>query len=92
MTLKSDETVLPGQWKRVDGKMIEDETSKRIRTLIREHLEAIATTGGGWEKLFRDPADGRLWELTYSTGDTHGGGPPTLKLISEESAHNKYSF
>ncbi len=29
--------------------------------------------------LYRDPADNRLWELSYPNSALHGGGPPMLR-------------
>jgi hypothetical protein len=91
MTLKADEKQLVGSWKLVDGRMIEDETSKRIAALVRQQLEQVAVSTGGWDKLFRDPSDSRFWELTYPSSGTHGGGPPTLNVISEVAAR-KHKF
>ena len=92
MILKADETQLVGSWKMVDGRMSEDETCKRITALVRDQLEPLATADGGWGKLFRDPSDNRFWELTYPVSGTHGGGPPTLNVISEGAARRKYTF
>jgi histone deacetylase complex regulatory component SIN3 len=39
MTLKADEKQLVGSAKLVDGRMIEDETSKRIAALVQQQLE-----------------------------------------------------
>jgi hypothetical protein len=47
---------------------------------------------GGWDVLYRDPRDGRFWELTYPHGDVQGGGPPRLHLLSVEELRGKYSF
>ena len=92
MILKPDETQLVGNWQLVGGRMVEDETSQRINALVRGQLQQIAVSSGGWDKLFLDPSDGRLWELTHSASGTHGGGPRTLSVISETAAHNKYEF
>jgi hypothetical protein len=40
--------------------------------------------------LYRDPQDGRLWELTYPHSDWHGGEPPDLRHISSGEAASKY--
>lgn len=52
----------------------------RINWLIENKLVkvGIGKESGGWEHLFRDPADGRYWLLTYPFGALQGGGPPSL--------------
>ena len=92
MHLKKDETHLVGSWKLVEGRMVEDEVSKRIKRLIREDLSPLASSGDGWNRLFRDRSDGRLWELTYPVSSTQAGGPPALTVIDEVSARGKYKF
>ena len=53
-------------------------------------LENLDVAEGGWSKLYRDPSDGRLWELTFPNSEWHGGGPPCLTCISREKADGKY--
>jgi immunity protein 27 of polymorphic toxin system len=92
MSLAPYETELVGRWEMVQGRMIEDEASRRIKKLVREELKSVAKASNGWDSLFRDPADGRLWELTYPSSELQGGGPPTLRIMSEEAAHKKYGL
>jgi hypothetical protein len=40
--------------------------------------------------LYVDASDGRYWELIYPDSQLHGGGPPTLRNLSEASARKKY--
>jgi len=87
--LRSDESVLIGRWLTTSGGLVEDEVTKRIRSLVSDSLVQVA--GGGWEILYRDPQDNRLWELTYPQGELHGGGPPMLAHITAEDASRKYS-
>jgi hypothetical protein len=89
MQLKPEETDLIGQWKVVNGSIVEDATSERIKYLVDQYLEKVA--GGGWETLYRDPIDGRYWELTYPQGEMHGGGPPRLTYLSGEAVKKRYS-
>jgi hypothetical protein len=42
--------------------------------------------------LYVDPTDGRYWELTYPQGDMQGGGPPQIRVVSEEDAQARYSI
>jgi hypothetical protein len=80
MTLKPEETELIGDWVLHDGRMVLDATEQRIDLLISQHLEKVAVSpeSGGWDVLYRDPIDGRYWELTYPKGEMHGGGPRRL--------------
>jgi len=57
-------------------------------------LAKVAITESGWETLYRDPRDLRLWELTYPQSEMHRGGPPMLRCLclSLEEAKAKYGF
>jgi hypothetical protein len=93
--LQLGERDLMGAWVPGGGRELEaDETAKRIEWLTSMVLEkgADCPRSGGWESLFRDPTDGRLWELTYPQGEMHGGGPPRLTNISETDARKKYQW
>ena len=92
MRISPDEAKIIGSWVMVNGRMIEDEASHRIDSLIKKELQHVATTKDGWEKLYRDPRDGRLWELTYPHSEMQGGGPPALLLASPEKIQEKYAF
>src|SRR5690348_15682895 len=88
--LRPEETDLVGQWLDTGTRIEGDAVCARIRRLIAEHLERIADSSGGWETLYRDPLDGRLWEQTYPHSEMHGGGPPRLTVIAPERAAAKY--
>jgi len=90
--LEPGESVLIGQWLVDGGRVIGDETCERIDWLIHSRLERLARDSSGWETLYRDPRDGRLWELTYPQSHMHGGGPPDLRLISSDAATSKYGI
>ena len=79
--LAPDERVLVGAW--TDGPGSEhDEADRRIFWLVSRRLIPLAVTEGGWRQLFRDPRDGRLWELTFPHGSLHGGGPRRLECVA----------
>lgn len=40
--------------------------------------------------LYKDPTDGRYWELTYPNSEGHEGGPLKLTVMSPEEAEFKY--
>ncbi len=86
------ERALVGKWI-VQGVAPEaDETSRRIDSLIANHLIEVARSKDGWSRLFRDPSDGRLWECTYPQSDLHGGGPPALLCINSAHAQDVYGY
>jgi hypothetical protein len=87
---ESHETELVARWIRKDGKAKPDDTARRITMLLREWFKPLAETKSGGERLLRDPSDGRLWEASYRKR-IHGG-PPTLRVISEEVARKKYGI
>jgi immunity protein 27 of polymorphic toxin system len=92
MSIRADENEIVGSWKMIDGRMVEDEASKRIRALAKDELKPIAVSSDGWERLYEDPRDHRLWELTYPSGEMQGGGPPALRVIDGETARKKYQI
>jgi Immunity protein 27 len=87
---KPDEVELVGRWVFENGKVVADDTAKRIDVLVRDWLESVSQACGGWERLLRDPSDGRFWEITYPMSEMQGGGPPTLRVISDNVACSKY--
>ena len=92
MNIKPDETMLVGQWVLDDGRPVADDVSKQIVALTQSQLVEIGRDASGWITLYRDPNDGRFWELDYPQSELHGGGPPRLRAISPEEARQKYSL
>lgn len=92
MAIEPNETLIYGGWKLVEGRMLADDSLLRIRTLVETELERVESTSGGWDTLFRDRSDGRLWELFYPHGEMHGGGPESLRFIDTVQAAHKYGF
>ena len=88
--LAPDENELVGHWVLVDTRVVGDATCERVEWLTAEVLEIVGTSESGWETLFRDPSDGRYWERTYPRSELHGGGPPTLRCLTEAEASRKY--
>jgi len=64
----------------------------RIQQLVSQHLQRVTAADGGWSVLFRDPQDGRYWELTYPRSEMHGGGPARLAELSLEAAQQRYDI
>lgn len=90
MPIHPEETSIVGAWYVRKGRMVADENTKRIEELRKSQLSEVAKSADGWDTLLRDPSDGRLWELTYPSSEMHGGGPPSLKVLSREAAESKY--
>lgn len=74
----------------VGGRMVADSVCDRIERLVVKHLKEVATTG--WDTLYRDPQDGRYWELLYLHSGMHGGGPPSLVQVAKEEVKRKYQL
>lgn len=90
--LGSDEVCLEGAWDVApDGGSRPDPVWRRIRWLAAHALERVASRESGWAVLYRDPADGRLWELTFPSGTLLDGGPPRLDAISPDDARRRYA-
>lgn len=86
--LNPGEHILVGKWSVVDGTMQRDEVCLRIEYLVSDVLQKISVES--WEALYRDPVDGRFWELTWPQSHLHGGGPPQLQHLTDELARRKY--
>ena len=88
--LQPDETDLVGQWLNTGGRIQATPVAARIEWLVSERLKRLGADASGWDVLYRDPRDGRLWELTYPMSEMQGGGPPRLTVISRNAAASKY--
>ena len=71
-------------------RVLKDETCHRIEWLTEERLTFVASDASGWDTLWIDKSDGRLWERLFLQSSMHGGGPPSLFAIDEEAARSKY--
>lgn len=67
-----------------------DETCQRIIDLTHHHLVELGRDASGWDALYRDSNDGRLWELIYPESELQGCGPPQLRCLSPNQARVKY--
>ena len=94
MKLEPEVTELRGKWCFDGTSMVKDTVCSRIEYLTESILEKIAESPewGAWEILYRDPNDGRFWELTYPEGHMQGGGPPRLAIITFSKARSKYNL
>ena len=89
VSLGRSETDLVGQWIRQGDRVGVDPVEGRINELIARHLQRLAYSSAGWTILYRDPQDGRYWELSFPHGEMPGGGSKRLTNLSEEAAATK---
>jgi hypothetical protein len=92
MKIEPDETRIEGKWELRDRQMMADANCQRIQRLTESYLQKVATDASGWDCLYRDPRDGRLWERLYLHSEMNGGGPPSLVCVDEEDVRSKYSL
>jgi hypothetical protein len=90
--LQPNEQRLEGQWIKSGGNVVEDATAQRIQELVMSGLTKLADSESGWESLYLDKSDSRMWELTYPRQEWHGGGPPTLTHVSADYVKSKYKI
>jgi hypothetical protein len=90
MRIEPSENLMTGRWCLCDGRMVADRTCERIRELVDSHLQLLGQDASGWDSLYRDPVDGRHWELVHPESGLHGGGPPVLRCLSVVKAKQKY--
>ncbi|ORJ63467.1 Imm27 family immunity protein [Geothermobacter hydrogeniphilus] len=82
------ETLLHGLWIDTGSRMEKDATWQRILWLVGNHLQLLAEVEDG--KLYRDPTDGRLWELVKTRPELPDGGPPILRVMESARAEEIY--
>lgn len=85
-----NETDLTGKWVVTNKSIVGDETCQRISDLVNGYLIKLGHDQSGWDTLYRDPSDGRFWELIYPQSELQGGGPPQLRNLPVDEAKNKY--
>jgi Immunity protein 27 len=90
MRLKPEETELQGYWLDLGSAVTPDSNWKRIDSLTNDYLELVATCGDSTCRLYRDPEDGRFWELSHVAPQMKDGGPPCLTVIGAREAKEKY--
>ena len=92
MKIEPHETEIAGEWIMRDGKVHADAACERIDALIQTELIFLYTDQSGWSALYKDKNDGRYWERIFPHSERHGGGPPTLRIISFDDAIRKYGL
>jgi hypothetical protein len=90
--LRPDERLLVGSWVEDGPGSVHDEVDRRILWLVSRRLTLEGVGDGGWTQLYRDPRDGRFWELTFPHGSLHGGGPRRLECVAAPVARERYGL
>ena len=88
--LAPDEHLLVGAWVEHETRTTHDQVDGRILWLVTRRLVACGHAGDGWDQLYRDPRDGRFWELTFPHGSVLSGGPRRLEWVDARVARDKY--
>jgi hypothetical protein len=83
--LRPGEEELIGSWVETEDGVRADDVDRRIRNLVTTALDRLAASDDGWQALYRDPADGRLWVHAYPL-ELHGGGPQLLYRVDRAAA------
>jgi len=79
--IRADETLIEGQWASSRGCALRDANCDRILALVQSYLRRLESRGGKGH-FFKDPSDGRIWELSHPQHHLPGGGPPRLRQLS----------
>ena len=79
------ENILRGTWIEREGEVTEDETCKMINHLIDQVFSLIEVNTEDWQAIYQNPHDESLWRLSYPNSELHGGGPPMLERIPNNS-------
>ena len=91
MNIDPSETTLTGRWvPNNQGGIQADAACERINSLVQGRLKKLGRDPSRWDALYRDPDDGRLWELIYPQSELQGGGPPQLRYLTIDEAKQKY--
>ncbi|TYP00158.1 immunity protein 27 of polymorphic toxin system [Geothermobacter ehrlichii] len=90
--LKENDRILTGLWLDLGSRMEKDATWQRILWLTSDYLQPVAQDDERRTILYRDPADGRYWELLFPRPELPEGGPPTLRVLDEEAAREGYQL
>ena len=85
-----DEVRLTSRRYPMDGCMALDDTGKRMERLMQHYLVRLGAGPKDRGVLFRDPKDGRFWELLSPAAEPHGFTLPELVCLAPVQAREKY--
>jgi len=90
LLIQPGETVLQGLWIDLGSRMEKDVSWQRIEWLVSEHFEELACLEDSQDCLYRDPTDGRLWELFPVRPELGEQSPPHLAVIAPQTAAERF--
>ena len=90
--ISATEFEIAGGFERRGGQLKPNANSLRIAELRCRLLQKIAASAEHFSVLYRDPNDGRYWELFSQNPEGHGGGSKSLVFISDNEAKVKYQL
>ena len=91
--IQSNESIIKGEWKFKNNRVIADRNCHRIEFLIESELNKISSDNSGWSTLYLDSRNDNYWELTYPESGMQGGGPPKLEKVTDlDSLREKYKL
>jgi hypothetical protein len=88
----TQESTVVGRWLADAKRVLADETCLRIESFVANHLVEAARSQDGCSRLFKDPADGSLWECSYIHRELQGSEPLTLHSVSPLQARWIYGY
>ena len=84
---------------RIPGSLAADSlAAEHVNYSPKQRIAVRCYHKGGWTMSLKSNefelvgAWTRLCERTYPQGEMQGGGPPRLRVLSEEEARQKYEF
>lgn len=86
--LQPEETQLIGMWLDLGSKVVGDAVNDRVLWLAEHRLTLLQKAADGFAALYRDPRDGRLWEMCVP----FPGGPAALMVIDKQDAATRYGI
>jgi hypothetical protein len=87
MQLLENEIELKGAWHEEGSGVVANEVCVRIQWLVENSFKEIASLN--WETVYQDINDSRFWLLTYPQSNMHGGGPPSINIITNSQVKEK---
>ena len=91
--IQPSESIIKGEWKFKNKRVIADKNCQRIEFLIESELDKISIDNSNWSTLYLDSRNETYWELTYPESEMQGGGPPKLEKITNlDTLREKYKI
>ena len=66
-------------------------TGNEAMEFIDSNCTKIANDDSGWETLYKANSTNEYWILSYPNSGEHGGGEPSMILVTPEEANEKFA-